>query len=274
MRFAFATTSFLPLLLLGACTAQEDTARPADPFAGQWVDLTHALDEDNVFWPTAKEFAHVEVAHGQTDGGWFYSSYDLRLSEHGGTHLDAPEHFAEGRQTTDEIPLEHLAGPAAVIDVSDQAAANRDYRFTVADVTGWEAENGTLPDGAVVLFRTGFDRHWPDRKAYMGTEKRGQEGVAELSFPGLSEELARFLVEQRSVVAVGLDTPSLDYGKSQDFIAHRILLGANIPGFENVANLAELPAAGAYAIALPVKIRGGSGGPLRIVALIPPSARQ
>lgn len=258
-------------LALAACQQGEasETTAPADPFAGTWVDLTHALDEDNVFWPTANEYAHVEVAHGETEGGWFYSSYDLRLSEHGGTHLDAPEHFAEGRQTTDRIPLDRLIGPAAVIDVREQSEGDRDYRFTVADIERWEQAHGRLPEGAIVLFRTGFDQYWPDRTRYMGTAKRGAEGVAELSFPGLSEDAARFLTEEREVAAVGLDTPSLDYGKSQDFIAHRILLGENIPGFENVANLGALPASGAQIVALPVKIRDGSGGPLRIVGFIP-----
>ena len=129
--------------------------------------------------------------------------------------------------------------------------------------------NGRLPDGAILLFRTGFSKYWPDRKAYMGTDERGPDAVAKLHFPGLSRELARFLVEQRKVAAVGLDTPSLDYGQSKDFIVHRTLLGANIPGFENVANLDQLPAKGATVVALPTKIRGGSGAPLRIVALVP-----
>lgn len=267
----------LTLLALSVAIAACQQSAPQseaerDPFAGEWVDLTHALDENNVFWPTANEFAHVEVAHGETDGGWFYSAYDLRLSEHGGTHLDAPEHFAEGRQTADQIPLENLVGPAAAIDVTQQSAADRDYRFAVEDVTAWEETHGPLPEGAIVLFHTGFDQYWPDREAYMGTAKRGAEGVAELSFPGISEELARFLVDNRNIAAVGLDTPSLDYGKSADFIAHRILLGENIPGFENVANLGALPAKGAHVVALPVKIRDGSGGPLRIVALVPPGA--
>lgn len=272
MRARFAV--FALAFALAACRQETPTEQMADPFAGTWIDLTHTLDENNVFWPTANEYSHVEVAHGTTEGGWFYSSYDLRLSEHGGTHLDAPEHFAEGRQTAEQIPLERLIGPAAVIDVSEASVADRDYRFTVADLENWEAANGPLPEGAIVLFHTGFDQYWPDRESYMGTAKRGQEGVAELSFPGLSEELARVLAEERSIAAVGLDTPSLDYGKSTDFIAHRILLGENIPGFENVANLGALPPAGAYVVALPVKIGGGSGGPLRIVALVPPGAEQ
>ncbi len=243
---------------------------PEDPFAGEWVDLTHALGPETIFWPTDGDFVHKENFHGHTEGGWYYTSYDITLPEHGGTHLDAPVHFAEGRQSADEIPLERLIGPAAVVDVSEQALADRDYRFTREDVLAWEADHGELPEGAIVLFRTGYDQFWPDRTAYMGTDLRGQEGVDNLHFPGLSEDLAEFLAEERNIGAVGLDTPSLDYGQSKDFIAHRILLDKNIPGFENVANLGELPPVGATVIALPAKIREGSGGPLRIIAHLPP----
>ena len=254
----------LAALSLFACAA------PAPNLSsGRWVDLTHDLAEDSVFWPTADGFRHEVASYGPTPGGWFYSSYNLHLSEHGGTHLDAPIHFAEGKQTADQIPLERLIGPAAVIDVSAQSAADSDYRFTVEDVTKWERANGPLPNGAIVLFRTGFDKRWPDKATYLGTAERGPDAVAKLHFPGISEEAARFLADQRKVSAVGLDTASLDYGQSKDFIAHRILLGANIPGFENVANLDRLPAKGAMVVALPIKIRGGSGGPLRIVARLP-----
>jgi kynurenine formamidase len=231
--------------------------------------LSHDLAEDSVFWPTAEGFKHVVASYGPTPGGWFYSSYNLQLSEHGGTHLDAPIHFAEGKPTTDQIPLDRLIGPAAVIDVSAASAADPDYRFTVGDVLAWERKNGRLPDGAIVLFRTGFDKRWPDKAAYLGTAERGPDAVAKLHFPGLSEAVAQFLAKQRKVAAVGLDTASLDYGQSKDFIAHRVLLGAEIPGFENVANLELLPPKGAMVVALPVKIRGGSGGPLRIVARLP-----
>lgn len=252
------------------CAASCSPVPGPDTFEGEWVDLTHPLDADSVFWPTADEYRHEEVSHGVTDGGWFYSSYNMTLSEHGGTHLDAPEHFAKGAQTADEIPLSRLIGPAAVIDVSKASEANRDYRFTAQDILDWERAHSTLPKGAIVLFRTGYDRFWPDREKYMGTALRGEEGVAALHFPGLSQKAAELLANERDIAAVGLDTPSLDYGQSKDFIAHRILLAKNIPGFENVANLDRLPPTGAMVIALPAKIRNGSGAPLRIVALVPP----
>jgi len=258
---------------LPACSGGVDLSEP-DPLAtslakGRWVDLTHTLSEDAVFWPTAPDYDHEQVAYGATAAGYFYSSYNLHLSEHGGTHLDAPIHFARGRQTADEIPLSNLIGPAAVVDVSEASKADRDYLVTVAEIEGWEAEHGELPKGAIVLIRTGFDEYWPDRQAYLGTDLRGAEGVAALHFPGISQEAAHFLAEYRDIAAVGIDTASLDTGQSHSYPAHRILLGANIPGFENVANLGELPATGAMVIALPTKVAGGSGAPLRIVANIP-----
>ena len=254
----------IALLASAACAPE----KPAQ-LEGRWIDLSHDLAEDSPFWPTAEGFKHEVASYGKTPGGWFYSSYNLTLSEHGGTHLDAPIHFAEGKQTADQVPLDRLIGPTAVIDVSAASDANRDYRFTIADVENWERSNGRLPDGVILLFRTGFSKYWPDRKAYMGTDERGPEAVAKLHFPGLSAELARFLVTDRKVAAVGLDTPSLDYGQSKDFIVHRTLLGVNIPGFENVANLEQMPDKGATVVALPVKIKDGSGAPLRIVAQLP-----
>lgn len=268
------TATLALALALGACSASEDdAASPVDPFAaGEWIDLTHSLAADSVFWPTAEEYEHEEVAYGETDGGYFYSSYNLSLSEHGGTHLDAPIHFAANRQTADEIPLSNLIGPAAVIDISAGSAQDADYLATPADILAWEDANGPLPDGAIVLFRTGFSERWPDRVSYLGTDLRGDAGVAALHFPGISEEAARLLAEQRNVAAVGIDTASLDYGQSSDYIAHQILLGADIPGFENVDRLDLLPAAGAHIIALPTKVEGGSGAPLRIIAFVPGDA--
>ncbi len=248
--------------------AVSDFSRVFDGSAGQWVDLTHAYDSSTIYWPTDTEgFQLEELAYGRTEGGWFYSSYGFSTAEHGGTHLDAPIHFAEGRRTTDEIPVSDLVGPAAVVDVRDRAGA--DYRVSVADLEAWEAAHGTLPDGAIVLLRTGWGPRWGNRVAYLGTSLTGPEAVPELHFPGLSPEAAAWLVANRSVAAVGIDTPSIDTGQSTDFQAHVTLYEANIAGFENVANLEALPEAGAFIVALPMKIAGGSGGPLRIVAFVP-----
>ena len=237
--------------------------------AATLVDLTHALGEDSVFWPTAAPFQLTTDAEGMTEAGYYYSAYSFAAAEHGGTHIDAPVHFAEGRQSVDQIPLERLVGPAVVIDVTQAALADRDYLVSVADLKAWEARHGRIPEGAIVLLHTGYDRFWPDAEQYLGTALRGAEGVAALHFPGLHPGAARWLVAERPIRSIGIDTASIDYGQSGTYDSHVILMQANIPAFENVANLGQLPATGAEVIALPIKIKGGSGGPLRIIARLP-----
>jgi len=260
----------LTLLLLSTGHALADQTRdPSGPFTGgKIIDLTHAYDANTIYWPTASDFELDNDFKGMAEGGYYYEANTFRTAEHGGTHLDAPIHFSEGGQHADEIPLERLIGPAVVIDVSEQAAADRDYQVLVKDFKVWEALHGQLPVGVIVLLRTGFGKFWPDRVSYMGTDDRGADAVASLHFPGLHPDAAGWLVEQRSIHAIGLDTPSIDYGQSADFQSHRILFAKNIPAFENVAQLERLPATGFHVIALPMKIKGGSGGPLRIVAVV------
>ena len=259
----------LSLCLLLALVAGPAARAVADEsLAGRIVDLTHAYDADTVYWPTADGFELTIDFKGMTDGGWYYEANTFRTAEHGGTHLDAPIHFAAGRHHADEIPLEKLIGPAVVIDVTAQAAEDRDYQVAVADFEAWEKKHGRLPDGVIVLLNTGFGKFWPDRVTYMGTAERGAEAVSKLSFPGLHPDAASWLVAERRIHAIGLDTPSIDYGQSAGFESHRVLFEENIPAFENVANLDRLPPAGFQVVALPMKIRGGSGGPLRIVAIL------
>ncbi|MFN2317554.1 MAG: cyclase family protein [Gemmatimonadales bacterium] len=272
-------TAIVGMLVLLGCQAESGgvSSGTRDPetlsavfgaTSGAWVDLTHSFSEASIYWPTdTVGFTLEELSYGHTDGGWFYSSYRYSGAEHGGTHLDAPIHFAEGGHTSAEIPLNRLIGPAAVIDVSDRV--HPDYLVSIADLTGWEAEHGQIPDGAILLLRTGWDTRYGDRAAYLGTGMTGAEAVAQLHFPGLSPQAAAWLVENRTIGAIGIDTPSIDYGQSTDFRSHVILYSRNIPGFENVANLSALPPAGSYAVALPMKIEGGSGGPLRIIAYVP-----
>lgn len=241
--------------------------------AGQWVDLSHDFSSETVYWPTSEPFRLETVAEGVTEKGYYYSAYKFCASEHGGTHIDAPLHFAEGRRSVDEIPLAQLIAPAVKIDVSQKAAANRDYQISVEDLTGWEAANGRIPDGSILLLQTGFGQYWPDRLKYLGTDKLGPEGVAGLHFPGLLPAAAEWLVKNRRVNAVGIDTASIDYGQSQTYGSHVALMMQNIPAFENVANLDKVPAKGAQVMALPIKIKGGSGGPLRIIAFIQEATR-
>ena len=267
----------LPLLLVAAVTSTSCAPEraPSAPGAaavfaaasGRWVDLTHPLNEQAVFWPTARPFELDTVAFGPTEGGYFYSAFDFSAAEHGGTHLDAPIHFSEGRPSTDEIPLWRLIAAAVVIDVSD--VATPDYQVGVSDFERWEATHGPLPDRAIVLIRTGWGARYGSPVDYLGTDQTGPEAVPLLHFPGVHPDAARWLVDEREVAAIGIDTPSIDFGQSQLFESHQILYGAEIPGFENVANLESLPEIGAFVVALPVKIEGGSGAPLRIVAFIP-----
>ncbi|HEU4340007.1 MAG TPA: cyclase family protein [Candidatus Binatia bacterium] len=231
------------------------------------VDMTYPFADDTLHWPTAKPFHLERVNEGRTAQGYWYSSYNYSGSEHVGTHLDAPFHFAEGKWTTDQIPLAQTIGPAVVIDVRRQAEADRDYRLDVGAIHGWEKRYGRIPKAVIVLVHTGWGKYWGDRKAYFGTDKSGD--TSNLHFPGLSKEAAEFLVKERAVKAVGIDSPSIDYGPSRDFIVHQVLGGANIPIFENVAALDRLPTKGATVFAIPMKIKGGSGAPLRIFAVLP-----
>lgn len=230
------------------------------------VDLTHAFDEKAIYWPTAKPFTWEKESWGRNAQVDWYTAGRYSASEHGGTHLDAPIHFGEGRQTIDQIPIDKFIGPAIVIDVSAAVAKNRDYSLAPADITRWEARHGQIPAGSIVLVRTGWEKHWGDKLAYLGTDKPGD--TANLHFPGISKEAA-VLLGERKVDAIGLDTPSLDHGPSKDFAAHRAFAAAEIYGLENVANLERLPPTGATLIALPMKIKGGTGGPTRIIAIVP-----
>jgi len=257
-----------PLLLTLGLAACARASLPEALARATWIDLTYAFDSTTIYWPTAQPFRLEVVSAQRTPGGYYYAANNFAAAEHGGTHLDSPVHFAEGRHTTDQIPLAQLVGPAYVVDVSDAAAADRDYRIAPADLAEWEAAHGRIPEGAIVLFRTGWGSRWPDRARYLGTTQTGPAAVPQLHFPGIHPDAARWLVEHK-VRAVGIDTPSIDYGQSTTFDTHQILFAADIPAFENVAQLSALPATGAFVIALPMKIKGGSGGPLRIVAVLP-----
>jgi kynurenine formamidase len=250
--------SLLSFLLISSVQAIDDK---------KLVDMTYPFDADTLHWPTAKPFYLEKVHEGKTPGGFWYSSYDYGGSEHVGTHLDAPFHFAEGKWTTERIPLGRTIGPAIVIDVRRQSGADRDYRLSGDDLRRWEKRYGRVPTGAIVLMHSGWGKYWGDRKRYFGSDEPGD--ASNLHFPGMSKEAAEFLVKQRRVKAVGVDTPSIDHGPSKDFIVHQILGAANVPIFENVAAVDRLPAKGATVFAIPMKIKGGSGAPLRIFAVLP-----
>lgn len=244
--------------------AMSGAATSIDP--SKVIDLTHSFDAQTIYWPTEKGFQWEKEIWGKTEGGYFYASAKFAGAEHGGTHLDSPIHFAEGKQTIDQLTVQQLIGPAIVIDVAAACAKNPDYLASPADIAAWEKAHGPIAAGAIVLFRTGWSTRWPDKKRYMGTDKPGD--VAGLHFPGIAPAAAKSLLD-RHIRAVGIDTASIDYGQSKDFLVHRTLYGAGIYGLENVADLEKLPATGATLIALPMKIAGGTGAPVRIIAILP-----
>jgi kynurenine formamidase len=236
--------------------------------SGTLVDLSHDYGDQTVFWPTAESFKLEKVADGVTEQGYYYAANNFSSSEHGGTHIDAPVHFAKGHRSVDQIPLDQLVGAAVVVDVTAASERQPDYQVTTSDFTEWERVNGPIAAGAIVLIRTGYSRRWPDAARYLGTAERGAGAVAKLHFPGLHPDAARWLVDRR-VRAVGLDTASIDYGQSTQYESHRILYERDIPAFENLTNLDRLPARGAFIVALPMKIKGGTGAPLRAMAIVP-----
>ena len=261
-------STFLGFLV--SCSSVVLRAGDASPFAGgRWIDLTHDFSAETIYWPTASGFVLEKEFRGQTESGYFYAANHYGASEHGGTHIDAPIHFAEGHKSVDQLAPDQLIGPALVVDVSTQAQRDADYQVRVADVQAWESKHKKLPNGGILLLRTGFARYWPDAKKYLGTAEKGKDAVAKLHFPGLHPDTARWLVKEHHLKAVGLDTASIDYGQSTLFESHRILFAHDIPAFENVAALDQLPPKGAQIVALPMKIKDGSGGPLRIVAWVP-----
>lgn len=267
MRYFSRVLVLSVAVTLASCNPSSKEQFPS----GNWIDLSHDFSEDTIYWVTAEPFTRTTVAEGVTDKGYYYSAYNFSAAEHGGTHIDAPVHFAQGGKTVDQLEPAQLIGPGVKIDVSTKAAANRDYLIRLDDFKKWESANGELPDGCIVLLQTGFSNYWPDKMRYLGTDQKGPDAVRDLHFPGLDPAAAKWLVDNRKIKAIGLDTASIDYGQSTEFASHVELMTNNIPAFENVANLDKLPAKGFQIIALPMKIKGGSGAPLRIVAFLPES---
>src|SRR5687768_11245517 len=194
--------------------------------AQQMLDLTHSFDETTIYWPTEDGFKLLRGPAGVTERGYFYAANRFMCAEHGGTHIDAPIHFWKGGQTVDEITLERLIGPAACVDVSHKCRADRDYQVTVEDFNAWETANATSLNDKIVLIRTGYAAHWPDREKYLGTSESGRAAVAKLHFPGLDPAAADWLVARRKIRAVGIDTASIDYGQTQDYATHQRLFRA------------------------------------------------
>ncbi len=231
------------------------------------IDLTYTFDETTQVWPSNLPFHRDSTVRGGTKTEAWYATGQVTLSEHAGTHMDAPVHFAQGQVGIDGIPIEQLMGPAVVIDVRDAVAGDRDYRLSLEDVHRWELRHGSIPLGSVVLMLTGWGANWSDRERYFGTPT--PDLPLTLHFPGFSRQVAEFLVAERHIHGIGIDTPSIDHGPSKDFAVHRIVNGAGLYGLENLARLDAVPPSGASLVALPMKIAGGSGAPVRVIAILP-----
>ena len=242
-------------------TSQEAWLRGVSDGSTRVVDMTYAINDKLPAWPgDDRTFEAKALATPEKDGYFARSFWTL---EHYGTHLDAPAHFPGGKQYLDQIPVAHFFGPAVVIDVRDEVSKDSDYRLRVVRVEKWEALHERIPSGAIVLLRTGWSSRWPDQALYRNMDAHGV-----MHFPGYSVEAAKLLIE-RGAVGLGIDTLSIDYGPSKDFEVHRTDLPAGLYNLENLANLDQLPEAGAFLIAAPIKLEGGSGGPVRVLALRP-----
>lgn len=232
------------------------------------LDMTYAYDAETIYWPTAKPFELKKLSWGINENGWWYASNEYSASEHGGTHADAPIHFRRGGRTMDQIPLGEWIGPAVKIDVTEKCEADRDYRLAVEDILDWEGKHGPIPQKAWIIMYTGIGtRYYPDKRQVLGTDKTGEEALPELSFPGFSVDAVEFLLRDRSITGIALDTPSIDYGRSQNFEVHQVLFAGDKLALENIANLDKLPEAGALLYVIPMLIRDGTGAPARVFAV-------
>jgi kynurenine formamidase len=226
------------------------------------VDLGWSLNDKNPYWPADdyEPFRLKTIATIEKNG---VLSKAFFCPEHLGTHLDAPNHFEKNQPAVDRIDAPRLFAHGVVIDVAPQSSGDADYRLTRSDVAEWEKSYGRIPDGAVVLLSTGWARHWNNYPRYKNQDVEGK-----MHFPGYSAESAKFLVDERNVKGLGIDTLSIDYGLSKDFAVHHVVNGAGRYGLENVAHLDELPPRGFYVVVAPIKIETGSGGPTRLFAIM------
>jgi kynurenine formamidase len=235
---------------------------PASPAFHEVLDLTHAINAQVPTYELAEKLAFhsTTVATIDKDG---YFARDISLPEHFGTHLDAPAHFARGLWTVDQIPPERFVAPLVVMDVKAGPRTNADYQVSVEDIARWEQAHGQIPPDAVVIANTGWDARWSSAKDYRNADDKGV-----MHFPGYSLDAAKFLVEARNALGLGIDTLSIDYGPSKDFPVHQYTLAHSLYHLENVANLDRTPPTGATVVVAPMKLEGGSGSPVRILALV------
>ena len=255
--FALGVLAFMSLL--PQKSEREDLLSGISGGTTRVLDLSYAINDKLVPWPGDKRWFEAQVNATVAKNGYFTRSF--WMLEHYGTHLDAPIHFPPGKTTVDQIPAKQLFGPAVVLDVRAEAAKNADYQALVSHVAEWENKHGRISQGSIVLLRTGWASRWPDVQKYRNQDARGK-----MHFPGFSADVARLLIA-RKVSGIGCDTLSADYGASEDYAVHHSVLGSGLYQLENLSDLSEVPEAGAFLVVAPIKLEGGSGGPVRVFAV-------
>ncbi len=237
------------------------------------VDLTHTRDPDFPVIVLPPEFGQcarfrMEEISAYDHRGPAWKWHNISMSEHTGTHFDAPSHWISGKDvpngSVDEIPVEAFVGPVVVIDCSKGAAENDDFELTPEVIANWESDHGRIPEDAWVLMRT----DWSKRKGadYLNMRADGPHS------PGPTPDAIRFLIEERNIRGFGTETVGTDAGQGAHYVppypAHYFLHGAGKYGLQCLANLDQLPATGAVLIAAPLKIKNGTGSPLRVLAMV------
>jgi len=254
-----AIMMFLPMTLVPQNSQRDGLLSGIASGKTRVLDLSYAINDKLVPWPGDNRWFEAQVNATVEKNGYFTRSF--WMLEHYGTHLDAPIHFPPGKTTVDQIPARQFFGPAVVLDVREEGAKDADYQAPVSSIEAWEKKHGRIFEGSIVLLRTGWASRWPDAKKY-----RNQDAQGKMHFPGFSKEAAKLLIA-RKVNGIGCDTLSVDPGASEDFAVHHLVLGAGLYQLENLADLSDLPEAGAFLMVAPIKLEGGSGGAVRVFAI-------
>jgi kynurenine formamidase len=256
------STALVAVILSCVATVAQIRNRNAVSRFANIVDLTHALDEDTPYIPVPGitfPFKKTLIATIAKNG---VAAYRWEIHEHLGTQIDAPTHFFERGLSLDQLPIDSLVVPLVVIDVSVRAASDPDTSVTVADIEAWERRHGRIPERAAVMMTSGWDSRINDAKAFVNADAAGV-----MHFPGFSAEAASFLARSRHVAGIGVDTLSLDPGFDVAYAAHKAWLATGKWGVELVANLRHVPPVGATVFVGATKVKGATGGPVRLIAI-------
>ncbi|XP_028170554.1 uncharacterized protein LOC114360175 [Ostrinia furnacalis] len=258
--------SLTALVLFAVCltaTAENRNALNEIIFSGdfEFIDLTHPFDNQTIYWPGVQNFVFTrKIANLEPDGSW-YAANEFAAGEHGGTHLDAPYHFYRQGLRAGELPLDSLIVPLIIVDISSRV--NDDPNFVLYKIHLDYMLNAEQK--CIIIFKFGWSKFYNDKQKYLGMTDNGK-----LNFPGLSEEIATWITTSyKKVVGIGVDVASVDPGSSQDYPVHKVASSAGLYNIENVNLSRDIPEYGCTAIVLPMKIRQGTGAPVRFVAICP-----